>query len=498
VQKKIKDSLFNTLIMCNLKVSKLINNTSPFGCTKLSFMSTKITKIGITSNKISGRGGLPLFLRYVEKIGFYRLIAGGVSSQISGNKKGLQLQQFVKQIIAFFIDGTNMAISSFDQSKKDEGYAGMLECKTDQMASSHQIKRFFGKLACVTDLVFNKILNELFIWRLHISKPKIIELGIDTMVLDNDSAVKREGCEVTYKRKKGFQPLHICWGSFLIDVIFRKGSAHSNHGTDYTDRIRSIVKLIRKRYSRDVPIVLCADSGFADQKAYEIFEQELHIHYITTGKLYNDVTEYVKNLPIDTFGKISKDRAVWQFAEFASRLKSWSKFRRCFFTRLHRDDTGQYALGFGKPDSIIYTNIGNCPVADKRLRAAGGEDWFNAEAIIRKSHQRGADELIHRSLKELATKEQLPFKSFGMNRAYYFMLVFTHFIFEAYKRDVTAEVIPATVYPNTFRRKLIDFAVKITSRARKKVLNVTRAIYETINIEELWKRCQSPPQIQLV
>ena len=83
-----------------------------------------------------------------------------------------------------------------------------------------------------------------------------------------------------------------------------------------------------------------------------------------------------------------------------------------------------------------------------------------------------------------------------MNRAYYFMLVVTYFIFEAYKQDVTAEVIPVTVYPNTFRRKLIDFAVKITSRARSIVLNVTKVIYETINIEELWERCQSPPKIQ--
>src|SRR5690554_4287645 len=86
---------------------------------------------------------------------------------------------------------------------------------------------------------------------------------------------------------------------------------------------------------------------------------------------------------------------------------------------------------------------------------------------------------MHRSIKELATREQLPFKSFGMNRAYYFMLVVTHFIFEAYKQDVTAEVIPVTVYPNTFRRKLIDFAVKITSRARSIVLNVTRVIYKS-------------------
>ena len=81
-------------------------------------MSTKITKIGITSNKISGRGGLPLFLRYAERIGLYGLITGNISSQISGNRKGLQLQQFIKQIIAFFIDGhSSYSISKYIQKE---------------------------------------------------------------------------------------------------------------------------------------------------------------------------------------------------------------------------------------------------------------------------------------------------------------------------------------------------------------------------------------------
>lgn len=79
-----------------------------------------------------------------------------------------------------------------------------------------------------------------------------------------------------------------------------------------------------------------------------------------------------------------------------------------------------------------------------------------------------------------------------------FMLVITHFLFEAYKQDVTAQVIPITSYPNTFRRILIDFAVKITSRSRNIILNVTKTVYETISIEEIWKLCQSPPKIQLV
>lgn len=393
------------------------------------------------------------------------------------------------------MDGTNMSISGFDQSKKDEAYAALLECNTTQLASSHQIKRYFAKLSIIGNLIFNKILNELFIWRLNIEKPKIIELGIDTMVLDNDSAVKREGNEPTYKRKKGFQPLHISWGRFLIDVMFRKGSAHSNHGSDYIDRVRSIVKLIRKRYSLEVPIILCADSGFADQKAYKVFEEELGIHFITTGVLHEHLKEYIQELPDETYQEIEKGKITWGYVEIGSRLKSWKKFRRCIFTRLQREETGQLVMSFGKPDNIIYTNIGNCAQADRKLIDAGGIHYFDAETIVRKSHQRGADELIHRSIKELATKEQLPFKSFGMNRAYYFMLVITHFLFEAYKVDVTAQVIPISSYPNTFRRKLIDFAVKIISHSRNTIVKVTQTVYQSTNIEELWRLCQSPPKI---
>jgi len=459
-------------------------------------MSTNITKIGITNDKISGRGGLPLFLRYIETIGLYKLISGTIVSLLSIGAKGLGLQQFLKQMFAFFMDGTDMTITGFDTKKKDEGYAALLENTTDEMASSHQIKRFFIKVSIIPNLIFNKILHELFIWRLIIGMPKIIVLGIDTMVMDNDDAKKREGNEVTYKRKKGFQPLHISWGPFLIDVLFRKGSAHSNHGTDYIDRVNAIVKLIRKRYSKQVPVIICADSGFSDQKAYTEFEENLGIHYITTGKIYGDIKEYVREIPDENYGEISKNKAIWSFVEFGNKLQSWSKFRRCIFTKLQRDEDGQYVLDFGKPNNVIYTNIGLCKEADQRLRDAGGAHYFKAETIIETSHQRGADELIHRSLKELATKEQLPFKRFGMNRAYYFLLVISHFLFEAYKQDVCSDVLPITVYPNTFRRKLIDFAAKITSGARSITLNVTQTIYEAINIGELWKRCQSPPKIQ--
>ncbi len=100
------------------------------------------------------------------------------------------------------------------------------------------------------------------------------------MVLDNDDAQKREGVETTYKKRKGFHPLHIIWGAVLTDIIFRKGSAHSNHGNDFVNSVDRIGKIIRERYSADIPLIIVADSGFFEQKTFAYFEEELKIYYI--------------------------------------------------------------------------------------------------------------------------------------------------------------------------------------------------------------------------
>ena len=133
-----------------------------------------------------------------------------------------------------------------------------------QMASSHRIKRFFKAFAWTRVFLFRKLLQRLFIWRLNTEKPEVIELGIDTMVMDNDDAKCRHGVKPTYKKKKGFQPLQMNWGRLIIDAVFRGGDKHSNHGDTVQKMIRHIVKIIRKQYLKDFPIVIRMDSGFFD------------------------------------------------------------------------------------------------------------------------------------------------------------------------------------------------------------------------------------------
>lgn len=457
--------------------------------------SAKINTIETTNDTISGRGGLALFMRYVQQTNFYVLIELHLS-ELKMSKKGLPLFQLVKQMIAFFIDRTFTAISGFDQLKQDGGYAAVLENSVDEMASSHQIKRFFRKLMLnkISNNVYRKILHELFIWRLKIEAPSIIILGADTMVLNNDDALKREGVEPTYKKKKGYQPLHISWGPFLIDVWFRSGSKHSNHGTDFQDAMCDIVELIRSRYNPDVPVIVVADSGFFDQKNFGYFEEKLGIFYIITGKMYDDIKEYLNQTIYNTYRKFGKNR-MWSYIEFGNKLKSWKKFRRTIFTTLETDDNDQFCLEFVKTDMLLYTNIGLDEKMTKSLINAGGEKYISADSIISLAHQRGRDELIHRSIKELALKEQLPFQHLIMNRGYYYFLTFAHFLFECYKRDITHDVLPISSYPNTFRRQIIDFAAKVVSHSDQIVLRVTTTIYNRLNILQLWERCQAPPVI---
>lgn len=82
-----------------------------------------------------------------------------------------------------------------------------------------------------------------------------------------------------------------------------------------------------------------------------------------------------------------------------------------------------------------------------------------------------------------------------MNRAYYYLLAISHFLFESYKRDVTYNVLSTESYPNTFRRKLIDFAVKIVSHSGQIILKVTADIKDKLDVFNLWELCQNPPPI---
>ncbi|MEN8251837.1 MAG: IS1380 family transposase [Bacteroidota bacterium] len=452
----------------------------------------KISTIEMTNERLTGRAGLTLFVAYLHQIGIFPLLDRYFGS-IRKSRKGIAIFELFKQVLCFMADGTSRHLTYFDKLADDPGHAGSIETDMAHMASSHRIKRFFNAFAWTRIFLFRRLLQRLFIWRLKITEPKLIELGIDTMVMDNDDAKCRHGVKPTYKKKKGFQPLQMNWGRMIVDAVFRGGDKHSNHGDTVQKMIRHMVKKIRKQYRKDIPIIIRMDSGFFDQKIFHVCE-ELKIGYVCGGKLYKDIKAVaIQSKDEDWTRYCSGKKDYWEYIEFGSKRGNWCRFRRAIYCRLINDGDQLYLPGC-RPDTVIITNIGQGQPIDDQLTGVKAENYLTANGIVACYHERGSDELANRALKDFG-HEQLPFKKFNPNAAWYYSMLLGHFLMESFKEDVSAPILPVGAYANTIRRKLIDIAGKVVIHSKKVILKVTVACFENLRLLELFKRCKQSPAI---
>jgi hypothetical protein len=454
----------------------------------------KIRRIEASPDRLTGRAGLALFVAYLHGIQVFDWVERWFGT-IRKNRKGLCIPELFKQMLCFFVDGSSRRLTYFDQLKQDEGYAGSIETPTKQMASSHQIKRFLNGFSFTRIFLFRRLLQTLFLWRLHIVKPDVIELGIDTMVMDNDDALCRHGVKPTYKKKKGFQPLQMNWGRFIVDAVFRGGDKHSNHGDTVLKMIQHMVIKIKREYRLDVPIIIRMDSGFFDQKIFTLCEA-LHVGYLCGGKMYKDIKQMVADWDESQWQRFeSGKKDTWQYAEFGCRRGNWKQFRRAIFCRLMHDDSKQLYLPGFRPDTVIITNIGQGQPIDWMLTGVGASEYLTANGLVACYHERGSDELANRAFKNFG-HEQLPFKGFTPNAAWYYMMLVGHFLLESFKQDVSAPVLSVGSYASTVRRRLIDIAGKIVFHSGETILKVSQVCIDSLRLPELFKRCHMAPVIR--
>jgi hypothetical protein len=448
-----------------------------------------VDRIEETSDCLTGRAGMVFFSRYLRSIGILSEL-DRVFASVRKSGKGLPVTDLFHQILCFFFDGTSRHLVRFDALKEDAGYARAIETAPERMASSHTIKRFFGAFRGPQNWGFRRVLQQLFLWRLNHTQPPVVVLGIDAMVMDNDEAKQRQGVEPTYKKVCGFAPLQITWGRFIVDTVFRGGKKHSNAGEAVGNAVRCLVARIRKHYHSDVPILVRMDSGFFDQALFALFE-ELGIGYIVGGRLSAEVVGYARQADPAAWANYRNARQEWQYLEFGHRCASWKRLRRFLYTRPVYENE-QRLFEFARPDTVLVTNLGCGEAIDRLLQEAGLAEWTRPETILEQYHQRGADELVFRALKEFAS-ETLPFRNFSANSAFYHTMLLAFFLFECFKEDVATPVVPVSAYATRVRRTLVDFAGKIIRTGGQTILKVTRAALEQLKLKDLWERSASPP-----
>jgi hypothetical protein len=456
----------------------------------MSTSNFRINKIESTPDLITGRAGLAPFCKYLESTGLLNRLESDFSS-LKGSSKGLKVKDFFKQVMAWLMDGSSRHISYFDELKKDEGYAATLETDFNDLASSHSIDRMCEKFTKLDEPKLRDILLDYCIERMKIEKPTVIELSVDSMVMNNEEAKKRQGVKWSYKKCLGFHPMQIVWNGMIIDAIFRSGEKSTNEIDKTLAMLKRLLKRIRKEMGDTVTIIVRLDSGYYDQRIMDYLNAE-NIAFIVSGKVFEFVKDATRGVPDDEWDEYKKGKSIWRFAEYGLKSKSWKKFYRAIFTQDITNIDGEIYLEFARPSNIILTNIGVNESVLANLNRKDKEYWLKAIAIVTSHHRRGADELPHRALKELGF-EALPFHKFSENMLIYQCMVLTLAAFEGFKRDVLIGVVSPKSYANTVRRKFIDIAGKFTKSSGTIFLKLREVILERLCFHKVWQRAISPP-----
>jgi hypothetical protein len=451
------------------------------------FAKSSIDAIEVTSDCLADRGGLPLIMRYLDRSGLIARLAE-VFKRYRANQKGASACDILRQTLAFFVDGTSRHLTRFDELKRDPGYAATLETRPEQLASSHAVKRFFNKVVQVDDRPLRKVLREMGVSRICHEKPEVIELFLDTMVLDNDDADQRQGVTPTYKKVKGFQPLHLIWDGQVIDAQFRGGKKNGNYGDVVINMIKATVKQIRRRYDRHVPIIVRMDGGFFDGELFWKLDIN-NIGFVCSGRMSDIAKETFNTFDSKHLETYETAKQSWRVADFGYRCKAWKEFYRGVYMQQFVED-GQHVLDFAVRDQFLISNLGTGKVF-KRIGQAQRAVLETTDFIIGMHHQKGADELTHRRIKDFGF-EALPFKRFGANMALYYLMLIGYNLLEFFKRDVLGDQVKCGAYATTIRRHFIDFAAKFVRTGRRLIMKVTQATMDRLDLQELWKRCQEP------
>jgi hypothetical protein len=450
--------------------------------------SRRIAQVGITSDCLTSRAGLSLFMRYVDKAGVIRALEHQFGN-IRKRRHGAPVASIFKQLFCFLADGTSRSMVHFDRLADDEGYAATIEA-AGEMLSSHQVKRFFAALPAESAARFRSFLRSLAIRRMQIARPEVVVLGLDSMVMDNNEARKREGADPTYKKVRGFHPLQLTWDRLIVDADFRSGSVHCNRGDGAFQMVDTMVAAMRAA-GITAPVIVRLDAGFCD---HELMNQldAAGIGYLGGGTHVAAIGERMAVLPPSFWHCYENGNNLWRFADVLLQRKNWKDFRRTIYSRTEARN-GQYELALDETtESVFYTNLGRKNAITEQLIAAGQQAYFDAATLMRIYHGRGNDELVHRHLKEFSC-EQLPFKRFSMNRAFYYVLLLAFMLYESFKEDVCQGLVSVTAYPTTLRRKVFDIAAKIVRSGNAVVLKVTQATWNQLGFETLWRRANAPP-----
>lgn len=447
--------------------------------------------IEATSDRLTCRAGIAGFAQYIETMGLPAKMAETFPN-LKKSKKGIGTKDFFASTLCWLMNGESRHVSSFDDLKEDDTSKALFNVA--EVPSSDAAKRIFKKFGQSHEHGFREILSGLFSRKLLTVKPKVVILGVDSMVMDNDDANFRMGVSPTYKKCKGFHPLQMTWMGMIIDATFRSGSRSTHEFKATYKMIQRMVKIVRENLGQDTAIIIRMDAGYCDEKLIRCLDEELKVAFQVGGKIYKNFKADIAAIPEDNWDEYSSGARSWKYLEMGYKCASWKNYYRAIITQVDSREDGTLFLEFARPTSLIITNMGTnsnifSPSAQEHV-----QKYMGTESQIELYQGRGAEELCHRGLKDFGF-EKLPFKQFGANLAMYHCMLIGFATFELFKSEILVDVVKPTSYATTVRRKFIDIAAKVTTSGNKIYLKLRKTTLKRLLFREVWWRCFNTPPL---
>ena len=245
--------------------------------------------------------------------------------------------------------------------------------------------------------------SALFLWRIWLfrqccssrcgacgcnSRP---ELGMDTMVMDNDEAPQRHGLMAPAERPvKGFQPLRLPGSACLIDAVFRGGDKHSNHA----DTALQDPESSDSEASPKVPptsIIVRLQRLFRSEAAAGL--GDIEVGTLSSASYYGDVQQYIlQGWEVSAWG-VSPRRSdgIYVAGRPAGQL---GKFRRALFAGRLMEPAAPFGLCPYGSDPV-HQSVAAAPWTSSSGRAAAALA-SKRKPFCKAIMGKGADELVHR------------------------------------------------------------------------------------------------------
>jgi len=299
-----------------------------------------------------------------------------------------------------------------------------------------------------------------------------LEFHLDSVVLTVYG--KQEGARKGYNpRKKGRRSYHpiLCFeghGQEFWHGSLRPGDTASNTGARFM--IRHCLEKVPLHIARS-RIRFLADSGYFSGKLIEDLDQ--------AGCGYIIVASKVKNfLPMAHRAGFKKMHFGWAVAEFDYKPQKWNHAHRFVVVRRPREE---------EPDEVDQLTL--FEVGRFKYSAYITNLDLKAQSIWRTYHSRAHVEKSIRELLSHLALNKIPTGEWTANVAFFQMLLFAYNLVHWFKRLCLPEnYFRVTV--DTIRNDFLVLPAKLTSRARRNVLQLPRDYHHRTIFLEAAKRIE--------